>query len=99
MIRACPILLLAFLPACSTPSTAPVRLAPVPPPLAAALTAPCPPLGQLRSPTIAELALADAQTALTYADCAARHAGAVNAYQAAREAAIDWNQKPTNAMR
>ncbi|MBO9581052.1 MAG: hypothetical protein J7498_09195 [Sphingobium sp.] len=53
----------------------------------------------MRSPALAELALADAQTALAYADCAARHAGAVNAYQAAREAAIDWNRKPGNAIR
>lgn len=99
MIRACPILLLASLPACSMPSTAPARLAPVPPPLPAALTAPCPSLPPLRSPTIAELALADAQGAVAYADCAARHAGAVNAYQAARDAAIDWNQSAGGTIR
>ena len=99
MIRACPILLLASLPACSTPSTAPARLAPVPPPLPAALTAPCPPLPPLQGPAIAELALADAQAALAYADCAARHAGAVNAYQAARDTVIDWNQRAGRAIR
>lgn len=99
MIRACPILLLACLPGCSTRSTAPVRLAPVPPPLPAALAAPCPPLPPVRSPAIADLALADAHAALAYADCAARHAGAVNAYRAARDTALDWNQKPNNAIR
>lgn len=29
--------------------------------------------------------------ALAYADCAARHAGAVNAYLTAREEALRWN--------
>ena len=91
MIRACPILLLASLPACSTPSTVPARLAPVPPPLPAALSAPCPPLPPVPGLSIAELALADADAALRYAECAARHAGAVNAYRAARDAAGVWN--------
>jgi hypothetical protein len=53
----------------------------------------------LPGPAIAELALADAQAALAYADCAARHAGAVNAYQAARDMAIDWNQRAGRAIR
>ncbi len=99
MIRACPILLLALLPACSTRSTAPAGLAPVPPPLPAALTAPCPPLPPLQGPTIAELARADTLAAIAYADCAARHAGAVNAYQATRDTAIDWNQRAGRAIR
>jgi hypothetical protein len=34
---------------------------------------------------------ADVDAALAYADCAARHAGAVNAYLAARAAAAAWN--------
>jgi hypothetical protein len=34
---------------------------------------------------------ADVDAALAYADCAARHAGAVNAYRAARDAAAAWN--------
>jgi hypothetical protein len=53
----------------------------------------------LPGPAIAELALADAQAALAYADCAARHAGAVNAYQAARDTVIDWNQRAGRAIR
>jgi len=31
--------------------------------------------------------------ALAYADCAARHAAAVNAYIAARDAAAHWNRE------
>lgn len=31
------------------------------------------------------------EAALAYADCAARHAGVVNAYLAARAAAIGWS--------
>ncbi len=49
--------------------------------------------------TIAELALADAQAALGYADCAARHAGTVNAYQAARDEALRWNGQPGDGAR
>jgi hypothetical protein len=37
------------------------------------------------------LALADMKAALDYADCAARHAATVNAYAAAREEALRWN--------
>ena len=92
MHRACPTLLLALLPACSTPSTAPARLAPVPPQLPATLSAPCPPLPQVPGRSIAELALADFNAALGYADCAARHAGAVNAYEAARKELMRWNE-------
>lgn len=91
MIRAFSILLLGLLPACSMPSTMPARLAPVPPPLPTALTAPCPPLAPLHNPTIAELAAADIAAALAYADCAARHAGAINAYAAARDEALRWD--------
>ncbi len=58
----------------------------------AALRAPCPPLPPVQGLAIADLALADAHAAMAYADCAARHAGAVNAYQAAREAAMLWNE-------
>lgn len=92
MIRAYPILLLASLSACSMRSTEPVRLAPVPPQLPAALSAPCPPLPLLQRTAIADLALADVNAALAYADCAARHAGAVNAYQAARDEVQRWNE-------
>jgi hypothetical protein len=53
----------------------------------------------LQGPTIAELARADALAAIAYADCAARHAGAVNAYQATRDTAIDWNQRAGRAIR
>jgi hypothetical protein len=53
----------------------------------------------LQGPTIAELARADALAALAYADCAARHAGAVNAYQATRDTAIDWNLRGARAIR
>jgi len=45
----------------------------------------------VRSRTVADLAAADVAAALAYADCAARHAGAVNAYAAARDAARHWN--------
>jgi len=90
--RAFPILLLASLPGCSTRSTAPAPLAPVPPPLPAAFAAPCPSLPLLANPTIGELVRKDIDAALDYADCARRHAGAVNAYGAAREAAIRWNR-------
>jgi hypothetical protein len=86
-----PILILVSLPACSTRSTAPARLAPVPPPLPAALRAPCPPLAPIADSSIAALALGDIDAALAHADCAARHAGAVAAYEAARAAALRWN--------
>jgi hypothetical protein len=89
--RAMPILTLAFLTACARPSTAPARLSPVPPPLTAALSAPCPPLSPLKGNSIADLVQADVDAALAYADCAARHAGAVNAYRTARDAAAAWN--------
>ena len=42
---------------------------------------------------IADLVLADFNTAMGYADCAARHAGAVNAYNAARDELLRWNQR------
>ena len=93
MRRIFPILLLASLPACSMQSTAPVRLAPVPPPLPAALSAPCPPLPPIRGTAIADLAEADVDAALAYADCAARHAGAVNAYRGARDTLMRWNER------
>jgi hypothetical protein len=63
----------------------------VPPPLTAALSAPCPPLSPLKGNSITDLVQADVDAAFAYADCAARHAGAVNAYRAARDAAAAWN--------
>jgi hypothetical protein len=91
MRLAFPILLLASLQGCSLRSTRPVRSAPVPPPLPAALSAPCPPLRPVTDASIAALAQADMDAALAYADCAAKHAGAANAYEAAREEALKWN--------
>lgn len=63
----------------------------MPPPLPAALSAPCPQLSPVADTSIGALAQADKDAAAAYADCAARHAGAVNAYATAREAAIEWN--------
>jgi len=40
--------------------------------------------------SIGALAQADVDAAFAYADCAARHAGVVNSYLAARNAAQTW---------
>lgn len=92
MTRALPILTLAFLSACSTPSTRPERAAPVPAELEAALSAPCAALPPLENRSRAEIATKDNDLAALYWICAQRHAGAVNAYQAARDAAMRWNE-------
>jgi hypothetical protein len=48
--------------------------------------------------TIAALVRGDIDAAVAYAECAARHASVVAAYDAARQDAVDWNagkgQKP-----
>lgn len=93
MSRVFPILLLASLTACTAKSIGPgERLAPVPPPLPAALSAPCPAPAQLTDKSIGELAQGDINAILESHDCRLRHAATVNAYVAARQASIDWNQ-------
>lgn len=64
----------------------------MPPPLPAGLSAPCPALPPVADTSIGALAQADTESAKRYADCAARHAGAVNAYQAARDEVLRWNE-------
>jgi hypothetical protein len=54
------------------------------------LSAPCPPLRPITDRSIGALAQADVDAAFAYADCAARHAGVVNSYLAARDASRAW---------
>ncbi len=42
--------------------------------------------------SIGALAQGDVDAALAYARCAARHAGVVNVYQAARAETLRWNK-------
>jgi hypothetical protein len=95
--RAYLILMLASLTACSKQSMQPAaRLAPVPPALKAELSAPCPALEELAGKAIAELSQKDFDAVNTYRDCQLRHAGAVNAFEAARAELIEWNTKQEN---
>ncbi len=55
------------------------------------LSAPCPLLPLLSDNAIATLYQVDIATVTAYLDCMGRHAGVVNAYLAARKAALDWN--------
>lgn len=79
------LLIAASLPACSTPSMTVVALAI--PALPAMVASPCPLAELLAGPTLGELALADARLATAYALCTAKHAAAVDSYNAVREAA------------
>ena len=93
MTRAFPILLLACLTSCSNRSMLPeTRLAPVPPPLPAALAAPCPEPVVLVDKSIGEISQKDIDVVLDYHECRLRQAGAVNAFNEARDAAIEWNK-------
>ncbi len=47
----------------------------------------------LESNDIAALVLKQIETARALSDCAVRHAGAVNAYRAARETAEAWTNR------
>lgn len=60
----------------------------MPPALTAALSAPCPPLALISDNTIAALAQADVDAAVSYAECQARHSAVVKAYASARAAII-----------
>ncbi len=73
-----------FLQACGTTSTpsARIQLAPLP----AQISEPCPPLDQIPDQSIPALATADADAALAYRECQAKHYRAVEAYEAARKA-------------
>lgn len=82
MRRASPILLALSLPACSARS---IRLAPLPP-LPAQIADPCPALRPLTDMTLGALVQADSDAAVAYAECQAKQAGAVSAYNAARDA-------------
>lgn len=47
--------------------------------------------GPLETNDIAALVVKQVETARALSDCAIRHAGAVNAYRAARQSAEAWN--------
>jgi len=55
------------------------------------LIAPCPPLPPIPANDIASVALVIDKVAVLYARCAVNHAAVVNAYLAARDAAVAWN--------
>lgn len=96
MTRAFPILILLCLTACGAQSTRPELKAPVPSALPAEIAAPCPALPLLIDSTpLSAFLLISADDALQYARCQAKHAGAVAAYNIARDAAIGANKGVT----
>ena len=87
------LLILLCLTGCGAQSTRPELKAPVPNALPGEIAAPCPALPLLTDPTpLSAFLLISADDALAYARCQAKHAGAVAAYNAARDAAIATNR-------
>jgi len=81
-----------FTAGCSSNNTLPLRASPIPSSLSAQLAAPCPQPPALTDRSIGEVGTKDNDLAEMYNACAARHAGVVNAYKAARDEAVKWNE-------
>lgn len=92
MIRAIATLLALSLTACATKSTPPVAF-PALAPLPASVMEVCPPAERLSGSNLGDLVIADIDLAVAYAECQARHAAAVAAYNKARRLVAEASAK------
>lgn len=83
MIRAILLPSVLLLSACGTKSTPPVVFPDIPP-LPPSIASPCPPAALLSGSSLGTLVLADIDLAVAYAECSARHAATVAAYDKVR---------------
>ncbi len=83
MTRATALLSALLLAACKTASTPPVDFPPIAP-LPQSVAEPCPPAELLSASNLGSLVSADIALAVAYAQCKARHASAVAAYNTVR---------------